>query len=109
MDGERVLEREHVDLVLLDWGAAGAPGDKAVEGVRIASSGAPPPVIALLTGNDPAAATAARRAGCHGFMFRPFSPHELLLRTRRILQWDDQLIPMGQEDLWDLQFEPEDG
>lgn len=78
------------DLVVLDWHLPGMDGIQVLEGMREDPATARLPVI-MLTGRSREADLArAFAAGVDDYLLKPFSPVELVARSRRLLSWSDR-------------------
>lgn len=85
-DGRQALERRAFDVLLLDVRLP--DGD----GLELASSlPEPKPLMVAMTASVvPSPREAAMRAGCDGFLEKPFQPHDLQSVLTRLL---DRLVP----------------
>ncbi len=83
------------DLVVLDWHLPGMDGIQVLEGMREDPATARLPVI-MLTGRSREADLArAFSAGVDDYLLKPFSPVELVARSRRLLSWSDRARTPG--------------
>ena len=80
---EQVLERERVDLVVLD---VRLPGDDGLTLMRRLRDRSAVPVILLTTRNDEVDRILGLELGADDYVTKPFSPRELLARIRAVLR-----------------------
>lgn len=78
-----VLERERVDLVLLDLRLKGQDGMQIARGLRATSK---LPIIILTGRQDEADRIMGLELGADDYLTKPFSPRELLARIRALLR-----------------------
>lgn len=94
-DGELGLAaalRDDVDLVVLDLGLPGLPGEQVLQRLRALRPALP---VIVLTAKDAVSDRVANlNAGADDYMVKPFSFSELLARIRARLRQPDQASPM---------------
>ncbi len=78
-----VLDRQVVDLLLLDLRLAGADGMQIARKIRESSS---MPIIILTANQDEADRVMGLELGADDYVTKPFSPRELLARIRALLR-----------------------
>jgi two-component system, chemotaxis family, chemotaxis protein CheY len=78
-----LLEREELDLLLLDWNMPNATGGDVL--AELARQERTVPVIVLTADDDPARREIAEALGAAAFLAKPFSPIELLNAIERLL------------------------
>lgn len=79
----RVVEREAVDLVLLDWGLPGIDGLEVLRRLRRTSA---VPVLMLTARDEEADRVLGLEVGADDYLVKPFAPRELLARARALLR-----------------------
>ena len=84
-DGVAVAERERPDLILMDIQLPGLDGYEATRQTKANPALRQIPIIAVtsyaLSGDE----AKARAAGCDGYVTKPFSPRQLLVKIREYL------------------------
>lgn len=91
----RVLEREHVDLVVLDLNLPREDGLTLCRDLRARSS---TPVIMLTARSEPIDRIVGLEMGADDYLAKPFEPRELLARIRNVLR-RAQALPANLETL----------
>lgn len=91
-----LLQREHVDLIVLDLMLPDTSGYEVCEYVRQSTS-APTPILMLTALNQQKHVLQGLEAGADDYMKKPFVPDEMLLRVRRLLQRQDELRSVEHE------------
>src|ERR1051325_3502725 len=84
----RVLEREHVDLVVLDLNLPREDGLTLCRDLRARSS---TPVIMLTARGEPIDRIVGLEMGADDYLGKPFEPRELLARIRNVLRRTEAL------------------
>jgi two-component system, OmpR family, response regulator len=84
----RVLEREHVDLVVLDLNLPREDGLTLCRDLRARSS---TPVIMLTARGEPIDRVIGLEMGADDYLTKPFEPRELLARIRNVLRRTEAL------------------
>ncbi len=84
----RVLEREHVDLVVLDLNLPKEDGLTLCRDLRARSS---TPVIMLTARGEPIDRIVGLEMGADDYLTKPFEPRELLARIRNVLRRTEAL------------------
>jgi two-component system, OmpR family, response regulator len=78
-----VMERESIDLVVLDWRLPGEDGMQIARSLRAESQ---VPIIMLTGRKDEADRVMGLELGADDYLTKPFSPRELLARIRSLLR-----------------------
>src|SRR3954464_11300002 len=86
----RVLEREHVDLVVLDLNLPREDGLTLCRDLRARSS---TPVIMLTARGEAIDRIVGLEMGADDYLTKPFEPRELLARIRNVLRRTEALPP----------------
>jgi two-component system OmpR family response regulator len=79
----RILDREHVDLIVLDLNLPGDDGLTLCRDLRARSS---TPVIMLTARAEPIDRVLGLEMGADDYLTKPFEPRELLARVRNVLR-----------------------
>ncbi|HEY0604398.1 MAG TPA: response regulator [Herpetosiphonaceae bacterium] len=95
-DAIELLQREHVDLIVLDLMLPDTSGYEVCEYVR-QSEIAPTPIVMLTALTQQRHVLRGLEAGADDYVKKPFVPDELLLRVRRLLQRQDELRSVEHE------------
>ena len=86
LEGVNAAEAYHPDLILMDIQLPGIDGYEATRRIKANPDLSKIPIIAVtsyaLSGDD----IKAFKAGCDGYVTKPFSPRELLEMVRKFLQ-----------------------
>ncbi len=94
-DGHRGLlaaQRDDIDLVVLDLGLPGLPGEQVLRRLRTTRPALP---VIVLTAKDAVSDRVANlEAGADDYVVKPFSFSELLARIRARLRHSDQPSPV---------------
>lgn len=77
------LDKEHIDLIVLDIMMPGEDGFTLCKKVRVSSS---IPIIMLTAGNDETDRIIGLELGADDYMSKPFNPRELLARIKAVLR-----------------------
>lgn len=80
------LDKNHVDLILLDLTMPGMTGDEVLR--RLAERGNVVPVIVITASNSVNSAVEAMKLGAREYLQKPFDVHALLFNIDRILKDD---------------------
>src|SRR5262245_57573012 len=89
LDGETALEtarRSRPDLVLLDWMLPAVSGVDVLKLLRSAASTRAIPVILLTARREEVDRLVGLELGADDYVTKPFSPREVVLRTRAVLR-----------------------
>lgn len=84
----QVLEREHVDLIVLDLNLPGEDGLTLCRDLRARSA---TPVIMLTARSEPIDRVLGLEMGADDYLPKPFEPRELLARIRNVLRRTEAL------------------
>jgi len=84
----RVLEREHIDLIVLDLNLPREDGLTLCRDLRARSS---TPVIMLTARSEPIDRVLGLEMGADDYLAKPFEPRELLARIRNVLRRTEAL------------------
>jgi response regulator RpfG family c-di-GMP phosphodiesterase len=103
-DGDAALEevqRRHPDLVVLDVRLPRRSGFQVLEAIRSAPETAHLPVILISANGANEARIQGLRKGADDYLIKPFSPRELIMKIRRILDRvaDQKLLRVRNEAL----------
>jgi two-component system OmpR family response regulator len=79
----RVLERDHIDLIVLDLNLPGEDGLALCRTLRVRSN---VPVIMLTARGEPLDRILGLEMGADDYMVKPFEPRELVARVRNVLR-----------------------
>ena len=79
----QIMERETIDLVVLDWRM---PGEDGMEIARRLRADSHVPIIMLTGRKDEADRVMGLELGADDYLTKPFSPRELLARIRALLR-----------------------
>lgn len=88
---DRLLEREHFHLVVLDLMLPGEDGLTACQ--RLREAGNQIPVIMLTAKGDECSRIQGLEGGADDYLAKPFNPRELLARIRAVLRRRKPLVP----------------
>lgn len=91
-----LLQREHVDLIVLDLMLPDTSGYEVCEYVRQSES-AHTPIVMLTALTQQRNVLKGLEAGADDYIKKPFVPDELLLRVQRLLQRQDELRSVEHE------------
>lgn len=80
---QKVLEQEHVDLIVLDLNM---PGEDGLTLCRKLRAGSSMPVIMLTARSEPIDRILGLEMGADDYLPKPFEPRELLARIRSVLR-----------------------
>jgi CheY-like chemotaxis protein len=95
----RYLQRESVDLILLDVQMPDMDGIETLEAIRKRSRGVMIPVIFLTSSNDRETVMEGMRLGIVDFIVKPFQREDLLFRIDRTLK-KQGVIPVERWELY---------
>ncbi|HLW47271.1 MAG TPA: response regulator [bacterium] len=91
LDGVTMAEAHRPDLILMDIQLPGIDGYEATRRIKANPALSQIPIIAVtsyaLGGDD----VRAREAGCDGYVAKPFSPRQMLVKVR-------EYLPQGRPD-----------
>nr|WP_305085186.1 response regulator transcription factor [Corynebacterium pseudogenitalium] len=85
-EGWQILNEQHCDLVILDVMLPDMSGTALCQRIRAAGEFADTPVIMLTALGETEKRVAGLEAGADDYLAKPFSPRELVLRTRALLR-----------------------
>ncbi|NMB42741.1 MAG: response regulator transcription factor [Clostridiales bacterium] len=84
-----ILEKEEVDLVLLDWMLPGINGIDVLKNIRSSDKINKLPVILLTAKGDEISKVVGLEVGADDYLTKPFSIHELFARIKAVLRRSD--------------------
>ena len=87
-DGPSALDlarREKPDLIVLDWVLPGLTGIEIAQALRNEPATARTPIIMLTSRDQPEFIEAAKQIGVSAYLFKPFSPVELVQTIYSVL------------------------
>jgi DNA-binding response OmpR family regulator len=82
----RLIREEKPDIILLDWMMPGMTGIEVLQAVKAEAALAATPVVMLTAKAQAADRERGLQLGASEYLFKPFSPLELLTVVERILQ-----------------------
>jgi len=81
-----LLEKEKIDIVLLDWMLPGIDGIEVLRRIRAHKSFRTLPVILLTAKGDEISKVVGLEVGSDDYLAKPFGVHELLARIKAVLR-----------------------
>lgn len=101
---ERMLQREHFHLLVLDLMMPGEDGLSACKRLRAANNLVP--IIMLTAKGDEASRIMGLELGADDYLAKPFNPRELLARIKAVLRRQTSVVPgaPGATDEEDVRF-----
>ncbi len=81
-----LLEKEKIDIVLLDWMLPGIDGIEVLKRIRAHKSYQTLPVILLTAKGDEISKVVGLEVGSDDYLVKPFGVHELLARIKAVLR-----------------------
>lgn len=81
----RLVDQEHVDLLIIDYSMEGLNGLETITTLRKLDAGAALPVILITARGDTGIKEEAQAAGISAFITKPFSPIELTRLVNELL------------------------
>lgn len=81
-----LLEKEKVDIILLDWMLPGIDGIEVLRRIRSQKSTNTLPVIFLTAKGDEISKVVGLEVGSDDYLVKPFGVHELLARIKAVLR-----------------------
>lgn len=81
-----LLEKESIDIVLLDWMLPGIDGIEVLKRIRANREWCTLPVILLTAKGDEISKVVGLEIGSDDYMVKPFGIHELLARIKAVLR-----------------------
>jgi two-component system phosphate regulon response regulator PhoB len=106
-DAQAILDRTHVDLILLDWMLPGISGVEWARRLRKESAYQELPIILLTARGEEEDKVRGFDVGADDYMTKPFSPKELVARIRAVLRRSGKLLGGGQIVLGDMVLDAE--
>ncbi len=85
-DALDILEKEKVDIVLLDWMLPGIDGIEVLRRIRANKALRTLPVIFLTAKGDEISKVVGLEVGSDDYLVKPFGVHELLARIKAVLR-----------------------
>ena len=84
-----ILEKEEIDIVLLDWMLPGIDGIEVLRRIRAHNKLRTLPVILLTAKGDEISKVVGLEVGSDDYLVKPFGVHELLARIKAVLRRSD--------------------
>lgn len=84
-----ILDKEEVDIVLLDWMLPGIDGIEVLRRIRANNKLRTLPVILLTAKGDEISKVVGLEVGSDDYLVKPFGVHELLARIKAVLRRSD--------------------
>ena len=84
-----ILEKEEIDIVLLDWMLPGIDGIEVLRRIRSHNKLRTLPVILLTAKGDEISKVVGLEVGSDDYLVKPFGIHELLARIKAVLRRSD--------------------
>lgn len=97
----KILEKETIDLVLLDWMLPGIDGIEVLKRIRSNDRIEGLPVIFLTAKGDEISKVVSLEVGSDDYLVKPFGVHELLARIKAVLRRSEryQVLHGDKEDI----------
>jgi two-component system phosphate regulon response regulator PhoB len=105
--GQAILDRTHVDLILLDWMLPGISGAEWARRLRKETAYRELPIILLTARGEEEDKVRGFDVGADDYITKPFSPKELVARIRAVLRRSGKLAGGGQIVLGDMVLDAE--
>jgi two-component system alkaline phosphatase synthesis response regulator PhoP len=93
-----ILEKEKVDIVLLDWMLPGIDGIEVLRRIRSSKSTNTLPVIFLTAKGDEISKVVGLEVGSDDYLVKPFGVHELLARIKAVLRRSESNFEVPEAD-----------
>lgn len=93
-----ILEKEKVNLVLLDWMLPGMNGIDVLKKIRSSQNLSKLPVILLTAKGDEISKVVGLEIGADDYLTKPFGIHELLARIKAVLRRSDASFPIKKDE-----------
>ena len=106
-DGQKVLNDNLPDLILLDWMLPGISGAEWARRLKKDSMFREIPIILLTARGEEEDKVKGLEIGADDYMTKPFSPKELIARIRAVLRRSGKINDLAQISLADLVLDTE--
>lgn len=93
-----ILEKEEIDLVILDWMLPGINGIDVLKKIRVSESYSQLPVILLTAKGDEISKVVGLEIGADDYLTKPFGVHELFARIKAVLRRSNSNYSKKEED-----------
>jgi two-component system alkaline phosphatase synthesis response regulator PhoP len=97
-DALETLEKEKVDIVLLDWMLPGIDGIEVLRRIRANKALRTLPVIFLTAKGDEISKVVGLEVGSDDYLVKPFGVHELLARIKAVLRRSESSFDMEETE-----------
>jgi two-component system phosphate regulon response regulator PhoB len=104
---QAILDRTHVDLILLDWMLPGISGAEWARRLRKEAAYRELPIILLTARGEEEDKVRGFDVGVDDYLTKPFSPKELVARIRAVLRRSGKLSGGGQIVFGDMVLDAE--
>jgi two-component system phosphate regulon response regulator PhoB len=104
---QAILDRTHVDLILLDWMLPGISGAEWARRLRKETAYRELPIILLTARGEEEDKVRGFDVGVDDYLTKPFSPKELVARIRAVLRRSGKLSGGGQIVFGDMVLDAE--
>lgn len=101
-DALEILEKEVIDLVILDWMLPGIDGIEVLKRIRSNDRISTLPVIFLTAKGDEISKVVSLEVGSDDYLVKPFGVHELLARIKAVLRRSERnhkVISIDKEEI----------
>lgn len=85
-EGLEVLQKNHVDMMILDLMLPGIDGHEVLKRVRASKENADLPIIMLTAKNEEIDTVVGLEMGADDYLGKPFGSHELIARMKAVLR-----------------------
>lgn len=93
-----ILEKEEIDLVILDWMLPGINGIDVLKKIRSSENYNQVPVILLTAKGDEISKVVGLEIGADDYLTKPFGVHELFARIKAVLRRSNSYYSKKEED-----------
>ena len=98
----KIIEKDLIDLVLLDWMLPGIDGIEVLKRIRSNEKTGTLPVIFLTAKGDEISKVVSLEVGSDDYLVKPFGVHELLARIKAVLrrsERNERIVPVEKEEI----------